>query len=97
MVTFHGSSYEIFNIIVTKIYIIGKYLFLRYTCQSLNLMNKRGYVGKNKLFYFNNNGKQDLFHIPKKLNVEKLLFFELNSLKPYVKEHIQMSFMFLYI
>ena len=65
MVTFDGRSYETCHIIIPKIDIIDKDVSY-YNCQSLDLMNKRSFVGNGEFFYFNDDGKIEIFRIPKK-------------------------------
>ena len=66
MITFDGRSYNLIAISPDLKNAIGKYQFLKYNFQSLNLMNNRSCVGNFRFFYFNNYGKLEKFHTPKK-------------------------------
>ena len=69
MITFDGILYEPCRITTPKTYIIDKVHF-KYNCLSLNFMNEKSCAGNFRLFYFNDDGKLELFYMQKHLPVE---------------------------
>ena len=66
MRTLDGRSYEPSHDILPKTDITDEVPFFKYNCQSLNLMNEKSYIGNGRFFYFNNDGKLEIFYMQKK-------------------------------
>ena len=63
MITFDGGSYEKCRITIPKTDIIDKVNVLKYKNWSLNLTNEKSYVGSDRFFYFNYDGKLEIFYM----------------------------------
>ena len=63
MIIFHGSKYLPFHITIPKIDDIKTIDCFKYTCQSLNSTGDKTYVGDVIFFYFNDDGKLDMYYI----------------------------------
>ena len=83
MKIFHGRYRLQFNITIPKINHIENIDYLKYNDQSLNSIYEEICVGNGRLFYFDEDGKLDIYYI---LNEDSLLLknhqlFSLNALK----------------
>ena len=75
MITFYSSFYYPCHITGPKTYIIDKNHFFKYNFLSMNFINNRSGVGNDRLYYFNDDGKLELFHIQNKLPLKNLCYF----------------------
>ena len=82
MITFYGGLYEPCHIRIPKIDVIDKVNFPKYNCKSLNFMSNKNCVVNFRFFYFNDDGKPDIFICKNKYCLWKtrLLFFSSNAL-----------------
>ena len=80
MIIFGGRTYLTCHITIPKIDDIDKSHLKIYNCQSLNPMIQMICLGNGKFFYFNYDGKLELYHIQKTVDKFSYLLFLLNAL-----------------
>ena len=71
MIVFDGGTYFSFHITIPKRHDIEKFNLKIYSCQSLISMGEIIWVGNERFFYFNDDGKLDIYYRIEKKNCEK--------------------------